>query len=93
MQSVACKQSALTVKCNMSSAECYVKEVKFKVESVKCGVQNVKCRGWIPVIVPVLLLRAGVVYSKVSRDWRFHTPNTLLKREGLQLAKVSSREK
>ena len=35
----------------------------------------------------------GVVNWEVSRDWRFHPPNTLLKQEGLQLAEASFRDK
>ena len=31
----------------------------------------------------------GAVNCEVSRDWRFQPPNTLLKREGLQLAEAS----
>ena len=36
--------------------------------------------------------RRGVGSWEVSRDWRFHPPNALLKQDGLQLAEASFRD-
>ena len=57
MRSVKCSKSCvmLSVSGRVRGERYQMWSVKFSA-LVKCGVQSAKCRGWIPMIVPVLLL-------------------------------------
>ena len=61
--------------------------------SDRAGAVTDRVPGGVEPTTKLLVKGAGFFYWEVSRDWRFHPPNTLLKQEGLQLAEASFRDK